>query len=93
VPTSPKLLVCSSQQNGRTRNPAKGWFVNLKGDAGGFGAGSQLTWQVYTGVGKEFKQRYSMLLGYRYLYVDYKNGGFLFDTHMGGLLAGFAIRL
>jgi hypothetical protein len=43
-------------------------------------------------VGKEFKRKYSVLLGYRYLYVDYKNGGFLFDTRMDGLLAGFAIH-
>lgn len=51
-------------------NFGKGWYANLIGDAGGFGVGSQLTWQVYTGVGKEFKKKYSVLLGYRYLYVD-----------------------
>jgi hypothetical protein len=73
-------------------NLAKGWYANLIGDAGGFGAGSQLTWEVYSGVGKEFKQKFSLLLGYRYLYVDYTNGGFLYDTHMSGLLAGFAVR-
>jgi hypothetical protein len=33
-----------------------------------------------------------MLLGYRYLDVDYTNGGFLYDTHMSGLQAGFNIR-
>src|SRR5262249_2261027 len=73
-------------------NFKKGWFANLKGDVGGFGAGSQLTWQIYSGVGKQFKEKYSVLLGYRYLDVDYVNGGFLFDTHMSGLLAGFNIR-
>ncbi len=70
----------------------KGWFANLKGDAGGFGIGSQVTWQIYTGIGKEIKNKYSLLLGYRYLDVDYQNGGFLYDTHMSGLLAGFGIR-
>jgi hypothetical protein len=74
-------------------NLNKGWYADLKGDAGGFGVGSQLTWQIYSGIGKEFKQKYSLLLGYRYLDVDYKNGGFLYDTNMGGVLAGFAIRL
>jgi hypothetical protein len=73
-------------------NLTKSLFVNLKGDAGGFGVGSQLTWQTYIGIGEEFKQKYSMLLGYRYLDVDYRNGGFLYDTHMNGLLAGFSIR-
>lgn len=74
-------------------NFLKGWFANLKGDAGGFGVGSKVTWQVYTGVGKEFKSKYSMLLGYRYLDVDYQDGGFLYDTHMSGLLVGLGIRL
>jgi hypothetical protein len=74
-------------------NLNKGLFLNLNGDAGGFGAGSDLTYQIYTGVGKEFKKKYSMLLGYRYMYVDYKNGGFLYNVHMTGLQAGFNIRL
>ena len=61
--------------------------------AGGFGVGSQLTWQVYIGVGKQFRERYTLLLGYRYMDVDYRNAGFLYDTQMSGLLAGFALRL
>jgi hypothetical protein len=73
-------------------NLPKGFFAQLKGDAGGFGVGSQLTWQIYTGLGKEFKQKYSAQLGYRYLNVDYRNGGFLYDTDMSGLIAGLGIR-
>ena len=73
-------------------NLKKGWFLNLKGDAGGFGVGSRVTWQIYSGIGKEIKRKYSLLLGYRYLDVDYSNDGFLYDTHMSGLLAGFGIR-
>jgi hypothetical protein len=73
-------------------NLNKGFFVNVSGDAGGFGVGSQLTYQTYAGIGKEFKKKYSMMLGYRYLFVDYKNGGFLYDVHMSGLQAGFGIR-
>jgi|SRR5580692_1904877 hypothetical protein len=74
-------------------NLPKECFVSLAGDAGGFGVGSQLTYQIYTGVGKEFKKKFSAMLGYRYMDVDYSNGGFLYDTHMSGLLAGFNIRL
>jgi hypothetical protein len=70
----------------------RGIFFNVKGDAGGFGVGSQLTYQIYGGVGKEFKQKFDVLLGYRHLYVDYKNGGFLYDVHMSGLQAGFNIH-
>jgi hypothetical protein len=64
----------------------------LKGDGGGFGAGSQVTWQVYTGVGKEFKQRYALFLGYRRLSVDYRDGGFIYNTNTNGLLLGGSIK-
>ena len=74
-------------------NLPKDCFATLMGDAGGFGVGSQLTYQIYAGVGQEFKKKFSAMLGYRYLDVDYKNGGFLYDTHMSGLLAGLNIRL
>jgi hypothetical protein len=73
-------------------NLAKGWFASLKGDAGGFGAGSELSWQIFAGVGKEIKQKYSLVLAYRRLDVDYHNGGFLFDTSMHGLLLGLGIK-
>jgi hypothetical protein len=74
-------------------NLKKGWFVVLKGDGGGFNAGSHDTWQIYTGGGKEFKQRFSLFVGYRRLSVDYRNGGFIYDTNMNGTLLGLAIRL
>ena len=70
----------------------KGWYATVKGDGGGFGTGSQETYQMFGGVGKEFKQKYSLLTGWRYLLVDYKNGGFLYDTHMNGLIVGFSLR-
>jgi len=40
-------------------NLDKGWSTNLIGDAGGFAVGSQVTWQLYGGIGKEFKKKYS----------------------------------
>ncbi len=73
-------------------NANKGIFFSLKGDAGGFGVGSQLTYQIYAGMGKKFKERYSAFVGYRYLYVDYSNGGFLYDVHMSGIVTGLNIN-
>ena len=73
-------------------NLKRDWFAILKGDAGGFGGGTQVTWQIYSSAGKEFKHRYSLFLGYRSLSVDYRNGGFIFDTGMSGALLGFSIR-
>ena len=74
-------------------NLPKGFFVNMKGDAGGFGVGSQETYQIYGGAGKEFKKMFAAFLGYRYLYVDYTNTGFVYNVHMSGMLIGFNIRL
>ena len=74
-------------------NLKRRWFAMLKGDAGGFGGGTQVTWQIYSSAETEFKQRYSLFLGYRSLSVDYRNGGFILDTCMSGGLLGFSIRL
>jgi hypothetical protein len=73
-------------------NMRKGFFATLKGDAGGFGVGSQVTYQIYAGVGKEFKRKFSTIVGYRYLDVDYQNGGFVDDTHMSGPIIGLNLH-
>jgi hypothetical protein len=70
-------------------NLSKELFLTLLGDAG---VGSNRTWQIYAGGGKEFKEKYSVLLGYRHLHAYNKDGVFLFDTSMNGLLLGFGIR-
>jgi hypothetical protein len=64
----------------------------LFGDVGGFGAGSQLEWQVVPALGYQLNERFTLQAGYRYLYVDYRNGGFKYDARMNGLLLGTTIR-
>jgi hypothetical protein len=76
VPTSPKFLVCSSQEKGRGIRKSCG-PRQKKGDGDGQRAKVLL---------------YSLLLGNRYMDVDYRNAGFLYDTQMSGLLVGFVIR-
>lgn len=44
----------------------------LKGDIGGFGVGSDFTWNALAGFGYQFSKGVTALLGYRYLYMDYK---------------------
>jgi len=53
-------------------------------DIGGFGVGSQLTWQGYGALGCQFTQRIYSEVGYRYLYVDYQHDGFVYDTATRG---------
>jgi hypothetical protein len=70
-------------------NFKKDLFVTLKGDAG---IGQNVTWQVYAFGGKEFKQKYLVMLGYRRLQMHNDEGGFVFDAALSGPLLGFGIR-
>ena len=53
---------------------SRAWFLNLYGDVGGFGAGSELSWQVLGGVGVQVSHWCDVELGYRALYFDYESG-------------------
>lgn len=60
------------------------WFLNAIADIGGFGAGSQLSSTGYAGLGYKWTSALSSAIGYRYLYEDYENGGFRYNTTMHG---------
>ena len=54
--------------------------VFAKGDIGGFGAASDLTWQAAAGFEFQLSKSCFLALDYRALGVDYKSGGFKWDT-------------
>jgi hypothetical protein len=60
------------------------WLFQFRGDIGGFGIGSDLTWQLHATAGYRFTKLFQMSLGYRILSTDYKTGEepkeFLFDV-------------
>lgn len=64
------------------------WYINLVGEIGGFGVGSDLLWQAMAGVGYNINDCWSLIGGYRHLKIDYENGDFLYDTDMGGVMIG-----
>jgi hypothetical protein len=70
---------------------ANKWAFPIKGDVGGFGAGSELTWQVLGGMSCTFKDRYRVVLGYRALAVDRRKGDSILDLTFNGPMMGFAI--
>jgi len=72
---------------------AKNCFGLLYGDIGGFGAASDLTWQLMAAAGYAFNDTVSMLLGYRYLDYDYEDGEFSFDAAESGLVLGLQFKL
>lgn len=61
-------------------------------DIGGFGVGSDFTWQTLVGVNYEFSKTFAGKLGYRYLSVDYDKDGFVYDMANSGLYLGLGIR-
>jgi opacity protein-like surface antigen len=61
-------------------------------DVGGFGVGSDSTWQALVGASYEFTKTISGKFGYRYLSVDYDKGGFLYDMANSGVYAGVGFR-
>lgn len=64
------------------------WLFQFRGDIGGFGIGSDLTWQLHATAGYRFTKLFQMSLGYRILSTDYRTGEepkeFLFDVYEFG---------
>jgi len=65
-------------------------FFTGKADLGG--GGSQLTYQLFGGVGFQLTEHFSLTGGYRDLKVDYNKGGFLFDVALHGPVFGLGIK-
>ena len=60
-------------------------------DAGGFGVGSDFTWQGLAGLEYALSESFIATFGYRYLKVDYDKGGFSYDMANDGLYAGMTM--
>jgi hypothetical protein len=55
-----------------------------KGDIGGFGAASDLTWQLQGGLEIQVTRWLYSSIGWRYLKYDYSSGGFSNETALNG---------
>jgi hypothetical protein len=69
---------------------------NVSGDIGGFGVGSDLTWQAYPCFNWQFTRVMSLQVGYRFLYTDYETGSglnrFKYDMLTSGPQIGFTFH-
>ncbi len=78
---------------------SENWHVILKGDIGGFGVGSNFTWNLQGGFIWDATDYLSLVFEYRALSVDYSTGQvgtpnrFAYDTITHGPLFGLAFRL
>lgn len=72
------------------------WSLVTRGDIGGFGVGSDFAWHATAYAAWQVSEHGTVLLGLRYLGVDYDDGSgqdrFVWDVTEGGPTAGFAWR-
>jgi hypothetical protein len=72
------------------------WWLDLHGDIGGFGVGSDLTWQAWADVGYRASDVMTVFLGFRAFDVDYEDGSgtnlFKYDVLTSGPQLGVAFR-
>ncbi len=71
---------------------AEAWSLNLRGDIGGFGVGSDFAWQGVATFRWQFSDRAGALAAYRYMYMDYDDGQgsdrFKYDMSFSGPALG-----
>ncbi|HWO02986.1 MAG TPA: hypothetical protein VNS63_27340 [Blastocatellia bacterium] len=105
--TSSDLILEPGLLPGREREGSKNWvdvIGGLRGQAhfsrlfsvigrGDFGGGgADYTYQLFGGLGIDVSKSISLFAGYRYLYIKYTRGDFLFDGAFKGAVLGGALR-
>lgn len=72
------------------------WLLQFRGDVGGFGVGSDLTWQVQAYAGYRFSKLFQITAGYRIISIDYDKGEnsdrFVFDMNEFGPVVRFGFN-
>lgn len=64
------------------------WLLQFRGDIGGFGVGSDFSWQLQAYAGYRFSKLFQATVGYRYIGINYDKGEgvekFLYDVNTYG---------
>lgn len=68
------------------------WSVLGYLDVGGFGVGSDLTWQAAVTANYRARDKMYLSFGWRHLAVDYSKGGTVFDGAMSGPMVGLTVH-
>lgn len=62
------------------------------GDVGGFGVGTQLTWQAMGTLDWRINERFSASVGYRHVHIDYERGRATIGVDLSGPIIGATYR-
>jgi hypothetical protein len=77
----------------RTRTYLTDWlFIPLRGDIGGFGANSNLTWQAFGGLGFQVSRWAALVVGYRTIGYNYDQANFTYNVNTHGPLLGLELK-
>ena len=68
------------------------WSFFGYADLGGFGVGSDFTFQAIAGIKWQFSKAVSAKLGYRYLYQDFEKDNFVWDMAAHGPIIGVGFQ-
>jgi hypothetical protein len=66
--------------------------ITALGDVGGWNATSKLDYQFAGLLGYKICSKWTLLAGYRYLFVDYRSGGGLYNMVTSGAVLGATYR-
>lgn len=66
--------------------------IGATGDVGGFGVGSEFTWEAFGALDWAFAPNWSAVLGYRVTAIDYEDGDLDLDLTAYGPLVGIGWR-
>lgn len=76
--------------------PTNKWQFQFRGNIGGFGIGSQLSWQLQLYAGYRFSKLFQLSAGYRVMGLDYDKGSgqdrFLYDVNTFGPVIRFGFH-
>ena len=68
------------------------WVAWTKGDIGGFGVNSQMTWQLNAGAGYMLAPEVPLTLGFKYVGVNHDKNAFNWTVNEYGLTLGIGYR-
>ncbi len=78
----------------RCRGPLSDkWTFSVRGDVGGFGIGSDFTWQLDGSFRYRMNPKSTLIIGYRYKDTDYEDADFTYSGTLRGPLVGVAFDI
>lgn len=67
------------------------WTIFADGLYGGFDVSSEKYWQAVAGLGYHITENTTLALAYRMIAIDYRQGGFVYDTQTSGPNIGLVV--